>query len=163
MPQLCGIRTAEAEKQNVYEDVLTGRTALKGEGVRIVVDDMKIRVNDGLDMSRLLLHERHLLFLVNELFAAGAEGIAVNGERIVTVSSIRCVGPAIRINDANTVPPYEVVAIGKKGVLKGAIMMMGGVVDSLSLQGMIVEVMKEEKVEIEPYRGEFKVRHARPE
>ncbi|MEW6200429.1 MAG: DUF881 domain-containing protein [bacterium] len=140
-------------------DVIAGRGLVYGSGIMVVIDDARVRGGGEDATARLVVHEGHLLRLVNELFAAGAEAVSVNGERITAVTAMRCVGPAIRINDTNTVPPYEVKAIGNAMVLKSSIMMMGGVVDAMSIKGMKVDVKEMKQLVIEPYRGEFSLRY----
>ena len=44
-----------------------------------------------------IIHDDDLLRVINELRAAGAEGIAINGERIVAMSEIRCAGPTLSV------------------------------------------------------------------
>ncbi|MEW5944828.1 MAG: DUF881 domain-containing protein [bacterium] len=145
------------------EHVLAGTTPVIGRGLRIVIADAGIRrAEDGsVNVERMLVHEKHLLMLTNELFAAGAEAVSVNGERLTAVTAVRCVGPAVRINDVNAVPPFEVKAVGSPQVLKRSITMMGGVVDSLSAAGIEVKIYDGEELRVEPYRGTFRVRFAR--
>ena len=44
-----------------------------------------------------IIHDDDLLRVINELRAAGAEAIAINGERIVAMSEIRCAGPTLSV------------------------------------------------------------------
>jgi hypothetical protein len=50
--------------------------------------------------------------VVNALWAAGAQGIAVNGQRITSLSAIRSAGDAILVNYRPLNPPYVVEAVG---------------------------------------------------
>lgn len=149
------------EKESEKWKVISGQSVVHGPGIIVVVNDAEAWKGGEVDTNRLVVHEVHLLRLVNELFAAGAEAVSINGERVTGVTAIRCVGPAIRINDTNTVPPYEVKAIGDPTVLKSSIMMMGGVVDALSLLGMKVDVKTVKGLRIEPYKGKFSVHYSR--
>lgn len=130
---------------------MAGLTRVVGPGVRIMVEDA-IVPSDGVAVNRrLFVHSRDLLLLSNELFAAGAEAVAINGQRMVAGSAIRCVGPAIRINDVNTAPPYVVEAAGDPDVLKQAVMMMGGIVDLLSRENLRVDVQRVDRLTIPAY------------
>ena len=55
---------------------------------------------------------RDVRTLVEELWLAGAEAIAVNGERIVGSSAVLDIGGSILVNSAYLAPPYTVTAIG---------------------------------------------------
>jgi uncharacterized protein YlxW (UPF0749 family) len=50
--------------------------------------------------------------VVNALWGAGAEAMAVNGQRLVATSPIRAAGETITVNFRPLVPPYEIAAIG---------------------------------------------------
>ena len=50
--------------------------------------------------------------MVEELWGAGAEAIAVNGERITPTSAIIDVGTSLLVNSAYLTPPYQITALG---------------------------------------------------
>ncbi len=156
-----GMTWVEPEKPElpVEEEVLklAGLTPVTGPGIRITVTDATRRRNRPLKTERLIVHERDLLMIRNELFAAGAEAMSINGNRIVAVTEIRCIGPAISINGRNTVPPYVVDATGDPEVLKQSILMMGGVVDLLAEEKLKVQVDKIETLDIPAYDGGAKM------
>ena len=56
--------------------------------------------------------DRDLQVLVNGLWYAGAEAVAVNDNRVGTLTSIRTAGDAITVNYRSIGPPYSVVALG---------------------------------------------------
>jgi uncharacterized protein YlxW (UPF0749 family) len=88
--------------------VLTGSVAVRGPGVRVVVDDAEGATRDE---QRVL--DEDLRKLVNALWAAGAEAIAINGQRLTTLSAIRFAGSAITVNNqVSLARPYTVVALG---------------------------------------------------
>ena len=93
-------------------EVRTGFVAVTGEGVRIRVDDAP----DG-DVTQVVRDE-DLAILVDGLWNAGAEAIAVNGQRLTVLSSIRNVGVAIHVNSRPLSPPYTVLAIGDTQTLQ---------------------------------------------
>lgn len=86
--------------------VVSGSLAVRGPGVRVVVDDapraisVKERVLDS-DLQRL----------ANGLWAAGAEAIAINGHRLTNLTAIRTAGEAITVGKSLS-RPYVVDAIG---------------------------------------------------
>jgi uncharacterized protein YlxW (UPF0749 family) len=92
--------------------VRTGFLPVTGPGVRIVVDDPP-----GADVTQLVRDE-DLAILVDGLWNAGAEAIAINGQRLTVLSAIRNVGPAVRVNSQPVNPPYVVAAIGDTRTLQ---------------------------------------------
>ncbi|WP_205472350.1 DUF881 domain-containing protein [Nocardioides sp. SYSU D00038] len=86
--------------------VATGFVAVSGEGVRFTVDDPP----GSDDITRVRAADLHQL--VNGLWAAGAEAIAVNGARLTALSPFSDSGDAIQVNAAPLTPPYVVSAIG---------------------------------------------------
>ena len=131
--------------------VLAGVTSVAGPGIRVTVED-SASSGKSIPPERLLVHERHLMLLTNELFAAGAEALAVNGHRFVATTEIRCAGPVISIDGTDNVPPYVVEAIGDPEVLKQSVMMMGGVVDVLALDNLHVGVETEARMAVPAHR-----------
>ncbi|TXL63052.1 DUF881 domain-containing protein [Aeromicrobium terrae] len=63
------------------------------------------------------ISDNDLQLLVNGLWYAGAEAIAVNGNRLGSLSSIRTAGDAITVNFRSIGPPYTVIALGDPDTL----------------------------------------------
>lgn len=84
----------------------TGADAVRGPGVRIVVDDAP-----GAASEKEMVLDTDLQRLVNGLWSAGAEAIAVNGHRLTNLVAIRTAGDAITVGKSLT-RPYVVDAIG---------------------------------------------------
>lgn len=104
------------------ERLLAGAVAVRGPGVRVVVDDSATKSIPAKDDPALyIVHEYQLRDIVNSLWAAGAEAISVNDERIVSPTSIYCVGSTILVNDTRTSPPYEFIVIGDQARIEGAL------------------------------------------
>ena len=92
--------------------VATGVVALEGPGVTVMLDDgPPSRSEPGQpDLARVL--DRDLQVAVNGLFAAGAEAVSVNGQRITALSPIRSAGSAVLVGYRPLTPPYTVTALG---------------------------------------------------
>lgn len=97
-----------------------GLTALKGSGIKIVLDDNKDghEENPENNPNNYIVHYESLLALVEELKRAGAEAMSINGHRLITTSDIRCVGNVILINTGRIAPPFEISAIGNPILLE---------------------------------------------
>ncbi len=92
-------------------ELQTGAIAVTGPGLKVVVNDAKDADKEG----RLL--DVDLQQLVNGLWTAGAEAIAVNGHRLTSMTAIRGAGSAITVDYSSLTPPYTVLAIGDTGTL----------------------------------------------
>lgn len=91
-----------------YEDLqmTTAARGASGPGIVIVADNSTQGNTDG------RVTDIDLQTLVNGLWYAGAEAIAINGNRLGTLSSIRKAGLAIVVNFTSIGPPYRIVALG---------------------------------------------------
>jgi uncharacterized protein YlxW (UPF0749 family) len=65
------------------------------------------------DSADLAIQDADLQLVVNELWRAGAEAVAVNGRRVVSTTAIREAGGAILVNYGAVASPYRVVALGR--------------------------------------------------
>jgi uncharacterized protein YlxW (UPF0749 family) len=98
----------------------TGELAVTGPGLRLTLDDAPSqdgdavggdpRAKSGFDAGTVF--DADLQVIVNGLWAAGAEAIAINGHRLTALSAIREAGQAILVDFRPLVPPYQVDAIG---------------------------------------------------
>lgn len=95
-----------------------GAIAVTGPGLRIVVDDAPDTEGaDGSDprnsqSSDGRVQSRDIQIVVNALWAAGAEAVAVNGQRLTSRTAIRFAGDAILVNFRPLTRPYTVEAVG---------------------------------------------------
>jgi uncharacterized protein YlxW (UPF0749 family) len=108
--QLTGDRTTRGLLTQLARlGALTGARAVRGPGVHVVADDAPRATS-----ARNEVLDTDLQRLVNGFWGAGAEAIAVNGERLTTLSTIRTAGGAITVNARSLRPPYVVTVIGDK-------------------------------------------------
>ncbi len=142
--------TSMKEKINNYS-LLAGVTDVKGEGIVITLTDGAQTVDSS--NENVLVHDSDLLTVVNELRAAGAEAISINDQRIISTSSIRCVGPVIQVNYQKVSTPFVIKAIGKSEYLESAMNIKKGVVDLLKGYGVGVTVERKSNITIPKYDG----------
>jgi uncharacterized protein YlxW (UPF0749 family) len=143
--------------------LLAGLSAVRGPGVTVTMDDSTRPKSRSEDPNVYLIHDDDLLKVVNELRAAGAEAISINGQRLTSVSEIRCAGPTISINGTRVAPPIVISAIGDPHTLEGSLKLRGGVVDQLSLWGIEVKVRRETDVLVPAFDRALHWQYARPE
>ncbi len=101
-------------------ELLSGAVAVHGPGVKLVVNDAKEatmggdgnprETSDFSDTGRV--RDRDMQRVVNGLWESGAEGIAINGQRLTALSAIRAAGDAILVDNRPLVPPYTVLVVG---------------------------------------------------
>ncbi len=84
-----------------------GAKKLTGPGLEISVDDSTLT-----DDPNGQITDTDLRQLVNGLWEAGAEGIAINDHRLTSLTSIRAAGSAITVDYRSLTHPYRVRAIG---------------------------------------------------
>ncbi|MBN1582470.1 MAG: DUF881 domain-containing protein, partial [Anaerolineae bacterium] len=101
----------EVRGELALQKMRAGLTDVRGPGVQVVLDDGP-RTTRGGDANGTLIHDYDLRDVVNVLWMAGAEAISANDERIVSSTSIYCVGSTVMVNDTRLSPPYEINAIG---------------------------------------------------
>ena len=104
-------------------EAITGAGALTGPGMTVrldeATDDTGADVDprtDQTDDGRVT--DRDLQTVVNEIWAAGAEAVAVNGQRLTALSAIRSAGDAVLVDFRPLNPPYEVTAVGDPKTLR---------------------------------------------
>lgn len=88
-----------------------GTAAVTGSGVEVVLDDAA-RTGNAQQDNLGTIYDRDLQAIANALFASGAEAIAINGQRLTALTSIREAGSAILVDYRPIIPPYRVDAIG---------------------------------------------------
>lgn len=89
-----------------------GTVAVHGPGVEVRLSDSSRPVPAGEDPGAYRIHDRDLQLVVNALFGAGAEAVAVNDVRLVATSPIRAAGETIVVSFRPLTPPYVVRAVG---------------------------------------------------
>ena len=94
-----------------------GLVAMTGPGLVIQLADSSVAVPQGSDESDYLVSGQDVRAVVDELWLAGAEGVAVNGERVTVATAIVDIGGSVLVNSAYVAPPYQVSAIGAPDML----------------------------------------------
>ena len=139
-----------------------GISAVEGPGVvlTIVDSDKKALANDNVNLY--VVHDEDMLRIINELRAAGAEAIAINGQRVVATTEIRCAGPTISVNNERSAPPFQIKAIGNTETMENALKMRGGVIETLGVWGIKINVSTEKNINIPAYNRVNNFKYAVP-
>jgi uncharacterized protein YlxW (UPF0749 family) len=91
-------------------ELAAARVPVRGEGIRVVVDDAP-----GATTDKETVLDKDLQQLVNALWLVGAEAVSVNGHRLTNLTAIRQAGSAITVNFRSLERPYTVEAVGDRG------------------------------------------------
>ena len=139
--------------------IAAGLIAVSGPGVAFRFDDA---TSGGVDS---LVTARDVRVLIQELWFAGAEGIAVNDERIVGTSAVLDIGGSILVNSAYLAPPYTVTAIGPSDLYQR---MLASASFAQFVQGRIersgirLSVAQPPSVDLPAFAGTVNVQYAAP-
>lgn len=156
----------EVQKQLFEARVLAGLTDIHGPGVEIVLNDRKkdnIMPDEMFSITDFIVHDSDLLEVVNELKAAGAEAIGINGVRILGNSRISCGGPTINVGkDQRFAPPFIIHAIGDPDALAGYFQRSDSIYHILTFYGLEFSIKKLDNVNIPRYYGEVSFNYAKP-
>ena len=139
-----------------------GYISVQGPGVVVTIDDSKRAVKLGENPNLYLIHDDDMLKVINELWAADAEAISINDQRLVIGSEIRCAGPTISVNNSRYSPPYEIRAIGDPKTLEASLKMRGGVIETLQFWGIQATVKPQPLIKIAAFKGGHKYQFAKP-
>lgn len=113
-----GDKSESTKYQQLKDDLgknqlIVGSSEVEGPGIEIVLDDGSIDKN-----VNPIIHYYDMANIINDLKAAGAEAISVNGQRIINSTYIDCSGNYLLINGIQIAAPFYIDAIGNKEVLQ---------------------------------------------
>ncbi|MEV8426348.1 DUF881 domain-containing protein [Streptomyces niveus] len=144
----------EARKQTREKEqqlgILAGTVAAQGPGITLTVQDP----GDGVD-SDLLLDA------IQELRAAGAEAIQVNGVRVVAATYFSGSGGDISVDGKRIEAPYLFKVIGKPQDLEPALNIPGGVVQTLEKEQATATVADADEIVVDALRPAKRPDYAR--
>lgn len=104
--------------------VAAAATPLSGAGVRVRLWDAPALSTDDeayFDANDLVVHQGDVEAVINALWAGGAEGVTVQGERLTSTSAVRCVGNVLLLHGHQYSPPYVIEAVGDRSDLHAAL------------------------------------------
>jgi uncharacterized protein YlxW (UPF0749 family) len=157
---------AELNEQLEEARIAAGLIPLTGSGIVLQLEDSLEPVAPDANEADYLVGSLDLRTVIEELWSAGAEAIAINGERITPTSAIIDIGPSVLVNSAYLAPPYQVTALGPDD-LYSRLSASPGWVDFIIARaqtyGIRVQFAEPESVDIPAFVGTVTLRYARPE
>jgi uncharacterized protein YlxW (UPF0749 family) len=89
--------------------------ALTGPGVVITLDDAAQRPDGAIPVDArpddLVIHQSDVQAVVNAVWAAAADGVAIMDQRLIATSAVRCVGNTLLLQGRPYSPPFVITAI----------------------------------------------------
>jgi uncharacterized protein YlxW (UPF0749 family) len=145
------------------ERLAAGLLPVTGQGVLVRLDDSTLRaLPPQEDPNNYLIHDYDLRDLVSALWAAGAEALAINDQRVVGTTTVTAVGPTILVNDTRLSPPFEVRAIGNPLLLEDAVAhspLLAKLQTRVRSYALQLRVAHERELLIPSYRGVITLRY----
>jgi len=113
---------ADAQQRGDAGALSAGLVALHGAGVVITLDDAPQRADGTLPLNArpddLVIHQSDVQAVVNALWAAGADGVAVMDQRLIGTSAVRCVGNTLLLQGRIYSPPFVITGIVNAGAVR---------------------------------------------
>ncbi|MFF5439592.1 DUF881 domain-containing protein [Streptomyces achromogenes] len=147
-------QAAEARRQTAEKarqlGILAGTVAAQGPGITMTIEDTKGTVKADM-----------LLDAIQELRAAGAEAIQVNGVRVVADTYFADSDGSVSVDGNKINAPYRFRVIGKPQDLEPALNIPGGVVQTLKKEQATVTVERSDKIVVDALRRAQRPDYAR--
>ena len=129
-----------------YLKDVTGESKVIGDGIIITIKDSE-------NPNELIVHDIDILRIVNDLKKAGAIAISINGERLLTLSKIKCSGSTIKVNDTTYGQPFIIKAIGDLNTLKASVISPQSYTNILQeVYGIYIKVEEENDIIINSFK-----------
>jgi uncharacterized protein YlxW (UPF0749 family) len=160
---------AAAQAQGDQGTVSAGLVALTGPGVEITLDDAPTRSDGvlpaGATPDDLVIHQSDVQAVVNAVWAAGADGVAIMGKRLVATSAVRCVGNVLLLQGRTYSPPFVVTAIGSGAAVRAQLAASPEVAilqQAVNAYGLTLSVRDRSTVGLPAYDGPLDMSYATP-
>lgn len=131
--------------------LISGASAAKGPGISITID------------GYLLASD--LVVVINELWAAGAEAVAINDCRVTATSGISYVDTMdktyLTCDGSIIQEPVEIRAIGNSAILEKSLTMPGGIADSLSLYQVFLNIELQDEITLSALPSQPQLRYGK--
>lgn len=168
---LASMSLQQSTEMQLYT-LTTGAVPVHGPGLVVTIDDAPRSAGEGSNSDPRsagraedgVVRARDLQIIVNGLWAAGAEAVMINGQRLTATSAIRFAGQAIIVNYRPLVRPYVISAIGDPTSLPARFADGTGGAYIATLKGtygIVVDAQRVERVSL-PAAASVRIRVAQP-
>ncbi|MFP5371550.1 MAG: DUF881 domain-containing protein [Actinomycetes bacterium] len=133
---------------------------LTGPGVVITLDDAPQRPDGSLPVDArpddLVIHQSDVQAVVNAVWAAAADGVAIMDRRLIATSAVRCVGNTLLLQGRTYSPPFVVTAIADPAAVRAQLAASPQVrvfQQAVEAFGLTFEVRERDEVVLPAYDG----------
>ena len=140
---------------------------LTGPGVVITLDDAPQRPDGAIPVDArpddLVIHQSDVQAVVNAVWAAAADGVAIMDQRLIATSAVRCVGNTLLLQGRPYSPPFVVTAIGDIDAVRAQLAVSPQVAvfeQAVEDFGLTFEVRALPELTLPAYDGSLVLEHA---
>jgi uncharacterized protein YlxW (UPF0749 family) len=143
--------------------------SLSGPGLVITLNDAPQRPDGVLPPNArpddLVIHQSDVQAVVNAVWAAGADGVAIMGQRLIATSAVRCVGNTLLLQGRTYSPPFVITAIADADAVRAQLAASPQVTvlqEAVDAFGLTFEVTPHARVTLPAYQGSLDLQYASP-
>ena len=140
---------------------------LTGPGVVITLDDAPSRPDGSLPVNArpddLVIHQSDVQAVVNAVWAAAADGVAIMDERLIATSAVRCVGNTLLLQGRTYSPPFVIAAIVDADAARAQLAVSPQVAvfeQAVEAFGLTFEVIEQNDLTLPAYHGPLDMEYA---
>ena len=159
---------AAAQAEGQQGELSAALVPLRGRGVVITLDDAPSRPDGSLPTDArpddLVIHQSDVQAVVNALWAAAADGVAVMDQRLIATSAVRCVGNTLLLQGRTYSPPFVITAIVDADAARNQLAASPQVAvfeQAVEAFGLTFEVIEQPEVTVPAYDGPLAMEYAR--
>jgi uncharacterized protein YlxW (UPF0749 family) len=158
---------AAAQSAGTAGELSAALVALTGPGVVITLDDAPTRPDGNLPGDArpddVVIHQSDVQAVVNAVWAAAADGVAIMDRRLIGTSAVRCVGNTLLLQGRTYSPPFVVTAIADPAAVRAQLAASPQVEvfqQAVEAFGLTFEVRERSEVVLPAYDGPLDLEYA---
>jgi uncharacterized protein YlxW (UPF0749 family) len=110
-----------------------------------------------------VIHQSDVQAVVNAVWAAASDGVAVMDQRLIATSAVRCVGNTLLLQGRTYSPPFVITAIGDAEAIRAQLAVSPQVRDlqnAVDAFGLTFSVRERPAVTVPAYEGLLELQYA---
>lgn len=158
---------ADAQAAGEAGAVSAALVPLTGPGVEITLDDAPTRPDGSRPLNArpddLVIHQSDVQAVVNAVWAAAADGVAIMDERLIATSAVRCVGNTLLLQGRTYSPPFVVTAIADADAVRAQLAASPQVLvfqQAVEAFGLRFDVRERSSITLPEYDGPLTLQYA---
>lgn len=144
-----------------------GTQAVTGPALSVTLNDSTLSassLSEGETADDLVVHQQDVQNVVNALWAAGADAMMLQDQRVISTSAVRCVGNTLILQGRVYSPPYIIQAIGDTAAMRAELDRNENVAiyrEYVERFGLVYDVANKGHVTFPAYAGSLSLVNAR--